>query len=248
MKITFSPYIDPAINGPNDNTGVFCPENMLDVPEIQPRPISEYQPTWYKKLNFTSDHPSVIDDKTIKACRPVHEYLHTGYCLPLWTDYSFKLDDRTDNVIAISKSAYAGHGPEQLGPTRPHERTSESLITKFTNPWLINTPPGYSCLFMQPFYSFESRFTILPAIVNTDLFYERIHFPATISKDINLPFTLPLGYPLIHIIPFKRENWESSVSAMPESIKGAVRKVVYLLRNTMGWTYHKLCGINTSFK
>ena len=243
MKITFTPFVDDT-----GASAVSHPLNMLDVPELIPRPMSEVNPTWYKKLNFMSDHPAMAHEKTIKSCRPVHEYLQTGYCLPLWTDYIFERNSQTDDIIAQSKIAVAGHHPEQLGSTRPHEDASESFIVKFSNPWLINTPPGYSCLFMQPFYNFESRFTIMPAIVNTDLYYERIHFPATVSKNIKIPFTLPLGYPLIHIIPFKRENWKSGVSAMPEEIKGAVRKVVYLLRNTMGWTYHKLCGVNTSFK
>ena len=84
---------------------------------------------------------------------------------------------------------------------------------KFTNPWRIYTPPGYSVMFMTPTYQFEKRFTVLPGIVETDS-YHHINFPSIwhTTKDA----IIERGTPFIQVIPFKRDEWNMSVDEMNE--------------------------------
>lgn len=53
---------------------------------------------------------------------------------------------------------------------------------KFTNKWLIKTPPGYSCLFIKPMNRLEPRFDIIPGVVDTDTYVNVINFPFILNK------------------------------------------------------------------
>jgi hypothetical protein len=80
---------------------------------------------------------------------------------------------------------------------------------KWSVPWSIKTPPGYSLLFTHPLNRFDLPFYTMSGIVDTD----------TYEIPVNLPFVIKEGFmgkiekgtPLAQVIPIKRENWKSSV-------------------------------------
>ena len=223
---------------------VGAPELLKDIQEIQPVPASKVIPSWYKRLSANVEPEA----RTIKSCRPVHELIHTGYILPLWADHEFRWAADGQEITAVSPHTQAGHPGPQLGEQLHTNLGYQSGAIKFISPWIIKTPPGYSCLFMKPFFHFEDRFTVMPAIVNTDKYDEMINFPALVMDDIPVPFTVDIGYPLVHIIPFKRESWKSKVSELTKAMfnkKGTIR---YYLLNRAKHTYHKFCKVNPSFK
>ena len=173
MKIQFIPYEDGSKHKAVEGAG-----NILNLDFAKPRPVGQVIPDWFKHLPAFIDRPLTPGAGTAKACRPLHEYLHYGYMLPLWADYIFDKDPNSEQIIAKSKTAYGEHPSEQTGYVLEDTDKFQGLTVKFINPWIIKTPPGYSCLLMAPFYNFEERFTIAPAIVNTDLYEGQIHFPA----------------------------------------------------------------------
>jgi hypothetical protein len=85
-----------------------------------------------------------------------------------------------------------------------------STAIKFNNPWAIKTPPGYSCLFIQPSMRDDLPFKVVPGVVDTDKFPSPVNFPVFFKKG----FTgmIEMGTPIVQIIPFKREEWQSVVS------------------------------------
>ena len=88
MKIDFIPN--------EENSSVRVVEQLHYIEEAQPRPIKNCIPKWYKNLmlDLSVDTPGMKGyAETIKACRPVHEYLHSGYILPLWADHLFHYTD-----------------------------------------------------------------------------------------------------------------------------------------------------------
>jgi hypothetical protein len=85
---------------------------------------------------------------------------------------------------------------------------------KFNNPWSIKTPKGYSTLFVQPMHR-ESIFTILPGIVDTDIYTAPVNFPFIIN-DINFEGLIPKGTPIAQIIPIKRDVWKMQIGAEKE--------------------------------
>jgi hypothetical protein len=79
---------------------------------------------------------------------------------------------------------------------------------KFENKWVMETPPGYSCLITHPLNRFDLPFFTMSGIVDTDQYN---------FLPVNLPFFLkegfegiiPKGTPIAQVIPFKREPWHS---------------------------------------
>jgi hypothetical protein len=83
---------------------------------------------------------------------------------------------------------------------------------RFDSEWAVQTPPGYSCLVVQPYYLFQNQFSIMPAIIDTDKFNQKIPVVGylTGAKD---EVRFYCGDPLVQIIPFKRDDWESEFTA-----------------------------------
>ena len=69
------------------------------------------------------------------------------------------------------------HSTNQLGNKCPFTQKNKNLpFHKILNPWVIETPPGYSCLFLPPLNNADNRFSIIPGIVDTDTFENEINF------------------------------------------------------------------------
>jgi len=102
-------------------------------------------------------------------------------------------------------------------------------IWKFVSPWYIKTPPGYSCLFTSPMYQ-ENIFEILPAVVDTDK-HHMINFPFKF-KGQDGKYIVSRDTPLVQIIPFKRDEWKSQISAVEgKSLNSYYNKVLTKLSN-----------------
>ena len=84
---------------------------------------------------------------------------------------------------------------------------SENAVFKFSNPWIVKTPPGYSCIFTQPFNR-NAPFKIIDGIVDTDTYQYPVFFPFYWTADWKNDDTLEAGSPMVLIIPFKRESWK----------------------------------------
>ena len=82
------------------------------------------------------------------------------------------------------------------------------VLMKFTNPWVIETPEGYSVLFKAPSNSF-SDLHIVEGVVDTDTYNRQINFPFVwAGTETEVDTIIPAGTPLIHVIPFKREKFD----------------------------------------
>ena len=84
-------------------------------------------------------------------------------------------------------------------------------LLKFQNPWSIQTPKGYSVQFKNPSNNWSTDIHILEGIVDTDEFYTPVNFPFVWTGSKIGEFLIPVGTPLIQVIPFKREKYEIEV-------------------------------------
>jgi len=59
----------------------------------------------------------------------------------------------------------------------------------------------------------DDRFSIIPAIVDTDDFNSEINFPFVINGDKYpiLETTIKAGTPYVQIIPFERKSWKMKI-------------------------------------
>jgi hypothetical protein len=206
-------------------------EDYYALKEDYPTPIKLNIPEWYKKLDHT------ILNKTVKGCMPFLDSLITGYLLKIPQDFNVRHNVSNDNEkgekIKDSFQTFGLHDQSPLlnakyinlnssidvHPIRQLEgsplinKNKNLPFYKILNPWKIKTPKGYSCLFVPPLNNHDDRFSIIPAIVDTDTFPNEINFPIIINGDRYpvLEDTIKKGTPYVQIIPFKRDSWKMNI-------------------------------------
>jgi hypothetical protein len=211
-------------------------EDYFALKEDYPIPAKLNIPEWYKKLEHT------LKFKTVKGCMPFLDSLTSGYILKLPQDLHVR--HNVDNVnekgekIKDSFQTYGLHSQSSIinakyinlnsgldyHPTKQLEgsplidKNKNLPFYKILNPWTIKTPKGYSCLFVPPLNNSDDRFSIIPAIVDTDTFHNEINFPMIINGDKYpvLETTFKKGTPYVHIIPFKRDSWKMKFKSRPQ--------------------------------
>jgi len=203
-------------------------EDYFALKEDYPIPSQLNIPEWYKNLEHT------VLDKTVKGCMPFLDSLTAGYILKMPQDFyirhnvdnenekkekfkdsfqTFGLYDQQQILYAKNinlNSGFDNHPVKQVEGAPFIEKNKNLPFYKILNPWKITTPKGYSCLFVPPSNNSDDRFSIIPAIVDTDVFPNEINFPIIINGDKYpvLETILKKGTPYVQIIPFKRDNWK----------------------------------------
>jgi hypothetical protein len=203
-------------------------EDYFALKEDYPIPAKFNIPEWYKNLEHT------ILKKTVKGCMPFLDSLTSGYLLKIPQDFYIRhnVDNKNEkgeifkdsfqpsslyemssilNAKSINlNSTIDVHGIFQLKGSPLLEKNKNLPFYKILNPWKIKTPKGYSCLFVPPLNNSDDRFSIIPAIVDTDTFPIEINFPIVINGDKYpvLETTIKKGTPYVQIIPFKRDKWK----------------------------------------
>tara|TARA_A100001011_G_C13896397_1_gene669164 strand:- start:123 stop:653 length:531 start_codon:yes stop_codon:yes gene_type:complete len=121
------------------------------------------------------------------------------------------------------------HQPFQLAGSDLIKKNKDLPIHKFVNPWTIQTPKGYSCLFVPPLNNRDDRFEILSGIVDTDLHKIPVNLPFIINSDKypELDTIIEKGTPIAQVIPFKRDNWKMSIEKQKR--KGYILELVKFL-------------------
>ena len=178
-----------------------------------PIPSKESIPDWYKNQNrYTGGEKILLPESglyntTIKACMPIFDMITSGYIIKTPADlYVSKNEDGSINFSwAINDYiCIENHGELQYDSYKvPQE--FHKIGYKFISPWIIQTPKGYSSIFMSPILRDDLPFQCFPAIVDTDNHPIPVNFPFFLRKDFE--GIIPAGTPMIQIIPFKRESW-----------------------------------------
>jgi hypothetical protein len=173
-----------------------------------PKPSENILPEWYKKTESyigKKKKPSGDGNTTgtVKRCMPVFDALTAGYIITSPADVYVSQRDGQPWFEWISMGLISFHPVEQA---ELHPGKNGYPYPKWNNPWGIKTAPGYSCLFVQPFHR-ESKFTILPGMVDTDTYTSPVNFPF-VMNDPQWEGLIPAGTPIAQVIPFKRDSFK----------------------------------------
>ena len=177
---------------------------------VFPEPVKSGKciPEYYKKLNveFSSNPQS----GTAKRCVPFMEAITSGYTIPLWSDLfvvakNGEIELTFPDNLPLDQSL-GHHGYQQLEDHPASRLAYGKDLMKFINPWIIETPPGVSCLFTTPMNHFETRFKLIDGIVDTDTYYNQINFPFVWTGGDG-EFFIEKGTPLVQVFPFVRYNF-----------------------------------------
>ena len=194
------------------------------------KPASYFIPQWFKDMSDFIEMPGNNDKPpnyfgkvgdtakklhggTVKRCPAIIDLISGGYIIPMWSDFLLQNDGTLlewDNKNFPYGIEF--HNNSQIYNWKLDKKDFKEGV-KFSNPWRIYTPPGYSVMFLAPYYQFEKRFTVLSGIVETDS-YHAINFPTLIhtQKDI----IIERGTPFIQVIPFKRDDFILDIGEMSD--------------------------------
>lgn len=183
----------------------------------RPYPALNKLPDWLSNMPSYVGGKRGIDqfsdpNSTIKKCMPVFDAITAGYHIPLISDVwverkgeeeiSFKWSWEASPVIAPQN-------PDRY-TTYPIPENYYKTAFKWLNPWIVKTPPGWSCLFIHPIHGDPLPFQCLTAIVDTDKHPAPINIPFIFRKDFE--GLIQKDTPLVQVIPFKREDFKSEFS------------------------------------
>jgi hypothetical protein len=182
-----------------------------DNSPYKPVPAKTQIPNWYKNTTSYLDNVKEIKfdentQATIKKCMPVFDSISAGYLIKTNCDIFINKVEEGFTFRWPSGPGLEFHPKHQL-PLYPNAKTKE--VPKWLNPWIIQTPKGYSVLIVNPMHRDESPIRILEGIVDTDTFMTTINFPFMVV-DENFSGFIPAGTPIAQVIPFKRESWKHS--------------------------------------
>lgn len=219
MKITFvSTSADPSI----------------------PKPIPAVKkiPEWYKSIpRYTEKEKKPLPDNnidgTIKTCMPVLDAMTAGYLILSSADVYISKQPNGTLYQWANHDLITFHNPNQIvGYPKSDTKLKGEKAPKFTNPWIIQTPKNYSCLFISPLHH-DLPFTTLAGVVDTDTYFNAVNFP--FIPDADFEGLIPRGTPIAQVITFKRESWEMSISSLQESSQD--QKSLLRVRGTLFGEY-----------
>ncbi|MEM9295049.1 MAG: DUF6065 family protein [Planctomycetota bacterium] len=199
----------------------------------QPVPARQALPAWFAQMPSQAEPPPP-DRETVKKCPPFLEAMSAGYVLPVPDDIALRIAPNGSIEIKAKRKLIGAHPPSQF----PGAPFGPGPAIKFLNPWVIKTPPGYSCLFTAPLNHVGRAFEPLAGVVETDRYEGPVAFPCRVHWRGAEWIEIAAGTPMVQVIPFAREPWraefgprnEAAVTEVRESIpreKGYYRRVAW---------------------
>lgn len=188
-----------------------------------PAPASKFVPEWYRRQPGSIDDAAAIPKggmtSTIKRCMPIFDLMTAGYMITAPCDIYIdatnpeKLSWSVPQALkSFGSDLVATHGIEQYNHYPLDKTKYHKDLFRIMPFWVVQTPPGYSSLIMNPMHQDHQPFWAFGGIIDTDKFLSDGHFSFMIEKDFK--GIIKQGTPLAQVIPIKREDWESeSVNA-----------------------------------
>lgn len=187
----------------------------IGMPDL--KPAKSYIPDWYKSIKGLDKNNIQFQNNLVKSnfksCMPFLDTFTSGYILELWTDVfvtsangftSFNWSAGPAPIEARDSSVFLNN---QNPISIPAGHTEEQFAWKL--PLNISIEKGYSILMTHPLNRFELPFTTLSGIIDLDTTpFHNGNIPFFIRK--NFQGMIPKGTPILQVLPFKRESWESS--------------------------------------
>lgn len=183
------------------------------ITDLKPAHAAKFVPGWFGKFPRFIDgdkkpkfNRGRLGNLTIKWCNPFLDSLSAGYIITLEEDLQVRMENgevlftwgRGQDTITL-------HDTKQI-PIEMIPPGYSKTPFKFTNQWIIETPKGYSALFVHPLNRTDLPFHTLSGFVDTDDYPNAVHFPFVIREDFE--GIIPAGTPIAQIIPIRRESWK----------------------------------------
>lgn len=181
----------------------------VGLPEIEPiKPSQYYIPQWFQNTPTWLDHQiSKVDNPTVKGCPGIADFFKMGFVIPLWCDLYINVkEDGTWTWRTPHKRFYfESHEQWQFKDHIAEEvQQNIKIVLKAYCPWFAKTPKDVSLLQLPMSYHFDSRFSLMPGIIRTDV-HHFINQQLIIHNEGET--FIPRGTPLGMYVPIRQEKW-----------------------------------------
>lgn len=191
-----------------------------------PQPATKFVPDWYRKqrgsINDEETLPKGFATATVKKCMPVFDLMTAGYMLTMPCDVYLDSTDPEKLTWSIPASIkqfqadmFSSHEKQQYDEYPIDRSTQHETLFRVMPFWYIKTEPGYSAMFVNPIHRETSPLTAIPALVDSDKFITEGHLSFIVDKGFK--GVIKRGTPIVQVIPFKRDDWESEVVSIEQS-------------------------------
>jgi hypothetical protein len=204
---------------------LFYPVDEMSSKFIEPPlPASKNNiPDDFKKLpKYSYNTKSFINyggssnNLTVKSCLPTVDAYTSGYTISLPYDIQVHRDENnqasiTWSLIVEGLHAFINKRTDMNENIHPWDNIDgyDNLEFNWMPYWSIKTPPGYSSMFIHPINRMDLPFYTIGGIMDTDGWGDVGNHPFMFKK--NWSGIIPAGTPVIQIIPFKRDDWDSNI-------------------------------------
>jgi hypothetical protein len=183
---------------------------MLEA--LLPKPVlaAHALPDWLGTMPAQTEAESLggAAVRTLKHCPPVIDAMRLGVLIMCPTDItvrggevSWDWDPPILSDSSISRAPVGVHVPEQAMGSPYAQR---EVILKFMNFWTLETPPGWSLMFIHPQGFPDLPFTTLGGVVDCDTYKDGyVHFPALLKPGFEGVITK--GTPIAQAVPVQKD-------------------------------------------
>lgn len=214
-----------------------------------PKPARHYQPNWYKKIPaFDSGKPKFDfagnTDMTLKHCVPFADAMNAGYILETWQEIRFEIGlDGSVTYHYPTSPDIISHREHMAMDMGADYHPMEFIICP---PWSPELPKGWSMLFTHPMNRPELPFFVPSGIMDCDKFVTTGN-PSSLPLYLKKSFsgTLPIGTPIVQMIPVKRADWQGSQEPFDEVKQ---KRIVHQMKRHFWGGYKKSFWSKKSYK
>jgi hypothetical protein len=200
---------------------VFQPFNeYVEASQSWPVSASKCMPDWYKKLPRyvnNSDKPiKSLGRKDLKTCVPFRDAMISGYMIVLPADIEVTISHDGDVDIfcnpnltfdVIHKRGWLTESNQGFG--MPNPIGTVPIMFAFSAFYGIKTNKTESVLITHPLNRNDLPFVTTSGIIDSGYAEVAGNIPFFIKEGFS--GVIPKGTPIAQVIPFKRENWKSSL-------------------------------------
>ena len=179
------------------------------MPDIKPG--KNHIPDWYKEVRGFNKNNLKFEDGmhapilSVKSCMPFFDSFTTGYIVELAQD--IYVETKNDGPMIHWKSEPNPVSVRKNGENIiPIPEGYENVHFTWKYPHILNSKSGYSAIVTHPLNRYDLPFISLTGIVDLDVLVGDGSMPFFIKEGFQ--GLIPMGTPILQIIPFKRESWK----------------------------------------
>ena len=187
-------------------------DHVFSVRE-KPAPATQFIPSWWKEMPPYSTGKFDLQPQptvTAKRCFPLLDGITAGYMVTMWADLLVTQENGIPLVRWSTTEPVAEAWDWKQSSSYEVPEGFSKTVFKYLHGWIIETPPGYSCLITHPIGHPNLPFKTLTGIIDTDALTTYANSPFVIKEGFE--GIIEKGTPMFQVIPFKRDSWSLEYS------------------------------------